>query len=98
MLLYPSVPESHNDMLEDASHRYSEEPSYQSEEFCTCEERENGHNGMHSHGTAENAWCKYLPHHNPQEKFFLNDHAPPEFSTLSLRDALPLCPDRSPAR
>jgi len=74
MLLYPSVPESHNDMLEDASNRDSEEPSNQSEEFCTCEERENGHDGMHSHGSAENAWCKYLPHHNPQEKHHENSH------------------------
>ena len=57
MLLFPSMPDSHDELLEDASHRDREEPPEQSKEFCAREERENGHNGMHSHGTAENAGC-----------------------------------------
>ena len=48
MLIFPPVPKSHGDLLENASHRYSEEPPKQSEEFCASEERENGHNGMNS--------------------------------------------------
>ena len=55
MLIFPPVPESHDDVLESASNRDREEPPKQSEEFCTCEEGENCHNGMNSHCFAENA-------------------------------------------
>ena len=56
MCKFPSVPDCHDDLLEDASNRDSEEPPKQSEEFCAGEEREKGHNGMNAHCLAENAW------------------------------------------
>ena len=55
MLIFPPVPESHDDLLENANNRYRKKSPEQSEEFCTCEERENCHNGMDSDGFAENA-------------------------------------------
>jgi len=57
MLIFPPVPESHDDLLEHTSHRDSEKPPKQAEEFCASEERENGDNGMNSNCTAENARC-----------------------------------------
>src|SRR5260221_10494078 len=68
MRIFPPVPESRDDLLEHASHRDREKPPEQAEEFCAGEERENGHDGMNSHGTAENAWCEDHSHHNPQEQ------------------------------
>src|SRR6266568_4551193 len=56
MLIFPPVPEGHDDLLEHASNRDSQEPAQQSEEFCAREEREQGHNGMNSHCFAEDAW------------------------------------------
>src|SRR5215472_13850675 len=53
MLIFPPAPEGHDDLLERASHRDSQEPAQQSEEFCAREEREQSHDGMHSHGFAE---------------------------------------------
>jgi hypothetical protein len=56
VLMFPPVPESHDNLLENASNRYREEPSQQSEEFPAREEREQGHNGMNSNRPAENTW------------------------------------------
>ena len=56
MLIFPPVPESHDDVLENASNRYSEQPPKQSEEFSAGEEREKGHDGMDPDCFAEDAW------------------------------------------
>src|SRR5712692_7155467 len=74
MLIFRPVPESHDDLLEHASNRDSQEPAQQSEEFCAREEREQGHNGMNSHGFAEDAWPQYLPQDNPLEKRHIHRH------------------------
>src|SRR6516165_10572539 len=74
MCFFPSMPESHDDLLKHASHRDRQEPPEQSEEFCACEECKNGHNGMHSYGTAKNAWCKDLSHDDTKEQHQKNSH------------------------
>ncbi len=68
MLLFPPVPESHEDLLENASNRHSKQPAKQSEEFGAREEREKGDDGMNSNGCAENAWREDLPDDHPLKK------------------------------
>src|SRR3989440_10632866 len=68
MLLFPPAPESHEDLLENASNRHSKQPAKQSEEFGAREEREKGDDGMNSNGFAENAWREDLPDDNPLKK------------------------------
>ena len=81
MFLFPPVPESHDDLLENASNRDSEQPAKQSEEFGASEEREKGDDGMNSNGCAENAWREDLPDDNPLkkcDKYSYNErHYPP---------------------
>jgi hypothetical protein len=55
MLIFPPMPESYDDLLENAGNRDGEECSEESEEFCACEEREKGHDGMDPNGLAEDA-------------------------------------------
>src|SRR6266516_6412883 len=74
MLIFPPVPESHGDLLEDAGNRDSKEPSKHSEEFCAREEREQGHNGMKASGFAENAWCQNLHNDNSLTKRHIHSH------------------------
>src|SRR5438046_10558402 len=81
MRLCPPVPESHEDLLENASNRHSKQPAKQSEEFGAREEREKGDDGMNSNGCAENAWREDLPDDNPLkkcDKYSYNErHYPP---------------------
>jgi len=56
MLILPPVPDCYDDLLENPSDRYSEQPPKQSEEFSASEEREQGHDGMDPDCFAENAW------------------------------------------
>ena len=74
MLTFPPLPEGHDDLLEHAGHRDSEQPTEQTEEFCAGEECEESYNGMNPDCSAENARGQYLPQDNPHEQHDKNSH------------------------
>lgn len=74
MFAFPSLPESHGDLLQDTGNRDGKKSSQQTEKFCPGEEREDGHDGMHPDGFAEDVRGKNLPHENCLKKRHIRCH------------------------